>query len=109
MCFQSSTVQSNIGIDGPSYMPARNIKTGCHSPISFYGCSNLGFIKSICPKCLLKKESASVNAIQRFTCLASPVALLDIEVYEADGEQSTSPVQKAAVPIATGGRTFLID
>ncbi|GFT71355.1 transposon Tf2-6 polyprotein [Trichonephila clavipes] len=36
-------------------------------------------------KMLTKKESASVNAIQMFTCLTSPVALLDIEVYEATG------------------------
>ncbi|GFW50213.1 retrovirus-related Pol polyprotein from transposon 297 [Trichonephila clavipes] len=84
-----------------------------------------------------------------FTCLISPVALLDIEVYEAtgtvcsdtgasqsvggelmfkflrnrgqkfsefhlamclaDGQQSTSLVQKATVPISVGGRTFQID
>ncbi|GFT48239.1 retrovirus-related Pol polyprotein from transposon 412 [Trichonephila clavipes] len=30
-----------------------------------------------------KKQRASVNDIQMFTCLTSPVALLDIEVYEA--------------------------
>ncbi|GFX70360.1 hypothetical protein TNCV_968321 [Trichonephila clavipes] len=36
-------------------------------------------------KMLTKKESASVNAIYMFTCLTSPVALLDIEVYEATG------------------------
>ncbi|GFV93573.1 retrovirus-related Pol polyprotein from transposon 297 [Trichonephila clavipes] len=60
-------------------------------------------------KMLTKKESASVNAIHMFTCLTSPVALLDIEVYEADGQQSTSLVQKAAVPITVGGRTFQID
>ncbi|GFU01893.1 retrovirus-related Pol polyprotein from transposon 297 [Trichonephila clavipes] len=84
-----------------------------------------------------------------FTCLTSPVSLLDIEVYEAtgtvcadtgasqslggelmfkflrnrgqkfsefhlamclaDGQQSTSLVQKATVPITVGGRTFQID
>ncbi|GFV95847.1 retrovirus-related Pol polyprotein from transposon 297 [Trichonephila clavipes] len=84
-----------------------------------------------------------------FTCLTSPVALLDIEVYEAtgtvcadtgasqsfggelmfkflrnrgqkfsefhlatclaDGQQSTSLVQKATVPITVGGQTFQID
>ncbi|GFT74876.1 transposon Tf2-8 polyprotein [Trichonephila clavipes] len=100
-------------------------------------------------KMLTKKESASVNAIHMFTCLTSPVALLDIEVYEAtgtvcadtgasqsvggelmfkflrnrgqkfsefhlamclaDGQQSTSLVQKATVPITVGGRTFQID
>ncbi|GFX47466.1 retrovirus-related Pol polyprotein from transposon 17.6 [Trichonephila clavipes] len=36
-------------------------------------------------KMLTKKESASVNAIHMFTCLTSPVALLDIEVYKATG------------------------
>ncbi|GFW07372.1 transposon Tf2-6 polyprotein [Trichonephila clavipes] len=96
-----------------------------------------------------KKESASVNAIHMFTCLTSPVALLDIEVYEAtgtvcadtgasqsiggelmfkflrnreqkfsefhlamclaDGQQSTSLVHKATVPITVGERTFQID
>ncbi|GFV35461.1 transposon Tf2-6 polyprotein [Trichonephila clavipes] len=56
-----------------------------HPPISSYGCGNLGFVKSKCPKCSLKKESAFVNAIHMFTCLTSPVALLDIEVYEATG------------------------
>ncbi|GFU22584.1 retrovirus-related Pol polyprotein from transposon 412 [Trichonephila clavipes] len=100
-------------------------------------------------KMLTKKESASANAIHMFTCLTSPVALLDIEVYEAtgtvcadtgasqslggelmfkflrnrgqkfsefplamclaDGQQSTSLVQKATVPITVGGRTFEID
>ncbi|GFU80768.1 retrovirus-related Pol polyprotein from transposon 297 [Trichonephila clavipes] len=100
-------------------------------------------------KMLTKKESASVNSIHMFTCLTSPVALLDIEVYEAtgtvcadtgasqslggelmfkflrnrgqkfsefhlamclaDGQQSTSLVQKATVPITVGGRTFQID
>ncbi|GFW21781.1 uncharacterized protein TNCV_2575151 [Trichonephila clavipes] len=64
-------------------MPARNIDTGCHSPVSCYDCGNPGFIKSKCPKMLTKKESAFVNAIQMYTCLNSPVALLDIEVYEA--------------------------
>ncbi|GFV83080.1 retrovirus-related Pol polyprotein from transposon 412 [Trichonephila clavipes] len=64
-------------------MPARNTNTGFHPPISCYGCGNPGFIKSKCPKCSLKKESATVNAIHMFTCLTSPGALLDIEVYEA--------------------------
>ncbi|GFU19344.1 retrovirus-related Pol polyprotein from transposon 17.6 [Trichonephila clavipes] len=139
----------NSAFANPSYMPARNTNTGFHPPISCYGCGNPGFIKSKCPKCSLKKESASVNAIHMFTCLTSPVALLDIEVYEAtdtvcadtgasqsvggelmfkflrnrgqkfsefhlamclaDGQQSTSLVQKATVPITVGGRTFQID
>ncbi|GFY35259.1 retrovirus-related Pol polyprotein from transposon 297 [Trichonephila clavipes] len=120
-------------------MPAWNTNTGFHPPISCYGCGNPGFIKSKCPKCSQKKERTSVNAIHMFTCLTSPVALLDIEVYEAtgtvcadtgasqslggelmfkflrnrgqkfsefhlamclaDGQQSTSLVQKATVPI----------
>ncbi|GFT49507.1 retrovirus-related Pol polyprotein from transposon 412 [Trichonephila clavipes] len=139
----------NSAFANPSYMPARNTNTGFHPPISCYGCGNPGFIKSKCPKCSQKKESASVNAIHMFTCLTSPVALLDIEVYEAtgtvcadtgasqslgvelmfkflrnhgqkfsefhlamclaDGQQSTSLVQKATVPITVGGRTFQID
>ncbi|GFY04882.1 retrovirus-related Pol polyprotein from transposon 297 [Trichonephila clavipes] len=140
----------NSAFANPSYMPARNTNTGFHPPISCYGCGNPGFIKSKCPKCSLKK-SASVNTIHMFTCLTSPVALLDIEVYEAtgtvcadtgasqsvggelmfkflrnrgqkkkisefhlamclaDGQQSTSLVQKATVPITVGGRTFQID
>ncbi|GFW17414.1 retrovirus-related Pol polyprotein from transposon 297 [Trichonephila clavipes] len=139
----------NSAFANPRYMPARNTNTGFHLPISCYGCGNPGFIKSKCPKCSLKKESASVNAIHMFTCLTSPVALFDIEVYEAtgtvcadtgasqsvggelmfkflrnrgqkfsefhlamclaDGQQSTSLVQKATVPITVGGRTFQID
>ncbi|GFV28584.1 transposon Tf2-6 polyprotein [Trichonephila clavipes] len=123
-------------------MPAWNTNTGFPPPISCYGCGNPGFIKLKCPKCLLKK-SVSVNAIHMFTCLTSPEALLDIEVYEAtgtvcadtgasqsvegelmfiflrnrgqkfskfhlamclaDGQQSTSLVQKAIVPISVGG------
>ncbi|GFY46382.1 retrovirus-related Pol polyprotein from transposon 412 [Trichonephila inaurata madagascariensis] len=111
----------NSTFANPSYMPARNTNT----------------------------ESASVNAIQMFTCLTSPAALLDIEVYEAtgtvcadtgasqsvggelmfkflrnrgqkfsefhlavclaDGQQYTSLVRKATVPITIGGRTFQID
>ncbi|GFT92138.1 retrovirus-related Pol polyprotein from transposon 17.6 [Trichonephila clavipes] len=138
----------NSAFANPSYMPAQNTNTGFHPPISCYGCGNPGFIKSKCPKCSLKKESASVNAIHMFTYLTSPVALLDIEVYEAtgtvcadtgasqsvegelmfnflrncgqkfsefhlamclaDGQQSTSLVQKATVPITVGGRTFQI-
>ncbi|GFX19446.1 retrovirus-related Pol polyprotein from transposon 297 [Trichonephila clavipes] len=130
-------------------MPARNTNTGFHPPISCYGCGNAGFIKSKCPKCSQKKENAPVNAIHMFTCLTSPVALLDIEVYEAtstvcadtgasqsvggelmfkflrnrgqkfsefhlamclaDGQQSTSLVQNATVPITVGGRIFQID
>ncbi|GFU74016.1 copia protein [Trichonephila clavipes] len=69
----------NSAFANPSYMPARNTNTGFHPPISCYGCGNPGFIKSKCPKCS-QKESASVNAIHMFTCLTSPVALLDIEV-----------------------------
>ncbi|GFX87520.1 retrovirus-related Pol polyprotein from transposon 297 [Trichonephila clavipes] len=139
----------NSAFANPSYMPARNTNTGFHPPISCYGCGNPGFIKSKCPKCSQKKESASANSIHMFTCLTSPVALLDIEVYEAtgtvcadtgasqslggelmfkflrnrgqkfsefhlamclaDGQQSTSLVQKATVPITVGGRTFQID
>ncbi|GFS74213.1 uncharacterized protein TNCV_1681521 [Trichonephila clavipes] len=89
--FNSFKVEKNVSgnhnsaFANPSYMPARNTNTGFHPPISCYGCGNLGFIKSKCPKCSLKKESASVNAIHMFTCLSSPVALLDIEVYEATG------------------------
>ncbi|GFX90551.1 retrovirus-related Pol polyprotein from transposon 17.6 [Trichonephila clavipes] len=75
----------NSAFANPSYMQARNTNTGFQPPISCYGCGNPGFIKSKCPKCSLKKESASVNAIHMFTCLTSPVALLDIEVYEATG------------------------
>ncbi|GFT11516.1 retrovirus-related Pol polyprotein from transposon 412 [Trichonephila clavipes] len=75
----------NSAFANPSYMPARNTNTGFHPPVSCYGCGNLSFIKSKCPKCSLKKESASVNTIHMFTCLTSPVALLDIEVYEATG------------------------
>ncbi|GFS61289.1 hypothetical protein TNIN_191661 [Trichonephila inaurata madagascariensis] len=41
---------------------------------------------------LTKKERTSVNAIQMFTCLTSPVALLDIEVYETTGAND-SPVE----------------
>ncbi|GFW05609.1 hypothetical protein TNCV_4003111 [Trichonephila clavipes] len=138
----------NSAFANPSYMPARNTNTGFHPPISCYGCGNPGFIKSKCPKCS-KKESASVNAIHMFSCLTSPLALLDIEVYEAtgtvcadtgisqsvgeelmfkflrnrgqkfsefhlamclaDGQQSTSLVHKATVPITVAGRTFQID
>ncbi|GFT08791.1 copia protein [Trichonephila clavipes] len=75
----------NSAFANPSYMPARNTNTGFPPPISCYGCGNPGFKKSKCPKCSQKKESASVNAIHMFTCLTSPVALLDIEVYEATG------------------------
>ncbi|GFT45688.1 transposon Tf2-6 polyprotein [Nephila pilipes] len=33
----------------------------------------------------IKERGASVNAIQMFTCVTSPVTLLDIEVHEATG------------------------
>ncbi|GFS58923.1 transposon Tf2-6 polyprotein [Nephila pilipes] len=67
-------------------MQSQNINnTICRPLISCYGCGNPGFIKEKCPKCSLKKELASVNAIQMFTCVTSPVTLLDIEVYEDTG------------------------
>ncbi|GFU36005.1 transposon Tf2-6 polyprotein [Nephila pilipes] len=67
-------------------MQSQNVNnTACRPPISCYGCGYPGFIKAKCPKCQLKKERASVNAIQMFTCVTSPVTLLDIEVYEATG------------------------
>ncbi|CAL1296274.1 unnamed protein product [Larinioides sclopetarius] len=47
--------------------------------------SDVGFIKTKCPKCSSKKDSAFANAIQVFTCFTLPVVLLDIEVYEATG------------------------
>ncbi|GFU43040.1 transposon Tf2-6 polyprotein [Nephila pilipes] len=59
--------------------------TACLPPISCYGCGNPGFIKAKCPKCSLKKEQASVNVIQMFTCVTSPVTLLNIEVFEVTG------------------------
>ncbi|GFT65896.1 copia protein [Nephila pilipes] len=67
-------------------MQSQNVNnTVCRSPISCYGCGNPGFLKAKCPKCSLKKERASVNAIQMFTCVTSLVTLLDSEVYEATG------------------------
>ncbi|GFT91984.1 transposon Tf2-6 polyprotein [Nephila pilipes] len=64
-------------------MQSQNVNnTVCRSPISCYGCGKPGFIKA---KCSLKKERASVNAIQMFTCVTSLVTLLDSEVYEATG------------------------
>ncbi|GFU10149.1 transposon Tf2-6 polyprotein [Nephila pilipes] len=59
--------------------------TACRPSISCYGYGNPGFIMVKCSKCSLKKERASVNAIQMFTCVTSPITLLNIEVYEATG------------------------
>ncbi|GFS32722.1 retrovirus-related Pol polyprotein from transposon 412 [Nephila pilipes] len=70
----------------PSCMQSQNINnTVYRPPVSCYGCGNPGFIKAKCPKCSLKKERVSVNAIQMFTCVTSPVSLFEIEVYEATG------------------------
>ncbi|GFS73937.1 uncharacterized protein NPIL_167311 [Nephila pilipes] len=66
-------------------MQSQNVNNVCHPPISCYGCGNPVFIKAKCLKCPLKKQRASVNAIQMFTCLTSQGTLLDIEVYEATG------------------------
>ncbi|GFT81638.1 retrovirus-related Pol polyprotein from transposon 412 [Nephila pilipes] len=67
-------------------MQSQNINNTAYRPlISCYDCGNPGFIKAKSPKCSLKKERASVNAIQMFTCVTSPVTLLVIEVYEATG------------------------
>ncbi|GFS62754.1 uncharacterized protein NPIL_619211 [Nephila pilipes] len=66
-------------------MKSQNVNnTACHPPTLCYGCGNPGFIKAKRSKCSLKKEIASVNAIQIFTCVTSPVTL-QIEVYEASG------------------------
>ncbi|GFV71168.1 uncharacterized protein TNCV_410511 [Trichonephila clavipes] len=103
----SFKVEKNVSVNhysafaNPSYMPARNTNTGFHPPISCYGCGNPGFIKSKCPKCSLKKESASVNAIHMFTCLTSPVALLDIEVYEATGTVCADTGASHEIPLHT--------
>ncbi|GFT26050.1 transposon Tf2-6 polyprotein [Nephila pilipes] len=59
--------------------------TVCRPPISCYGCGNPGFIKAKYPKCSLKKERVSVITLQMFTCVTSPVTLLDIEVHKATG------------------------
>ncbi|GFX32552.1 hypothetical protein TNCV_3704261 [Trichonephila clavipes] len=40
----------------PSYIPARNTNTGCHPPISCYGCSNPALMKSGCPNAHKKRE-----------------------------------------------------
>ncbi|GFX73905.1 SCAN box domain-containing protein [Trichonephila clavipes] len=56
----------NSAFANPSYMPAWNINTGFHPPISCYGCGNPGFIKSKCPKCSQKKR---VPLSTPYTCL----------------------------------------
>ncbi|GFT70610.1 transposon Tf2-6 polyprotein [Nephila pilipes] len=67
-------------------MQSQNVyNTVCRPPISCSGCGNSGFIKAKCPKSSLKKERASVNAVRMFTCVTTPVTLLNIEVYEATG------------------------
>ena len=68
------------------YMTSRNvISTDNRPPISCYGCGAPGFIKAKCPKCSPKQDTAHFNAIKMFTCFTSPVALIDIIVYEATG------------------------
>ncbi|GBN07009.1 Copia protein [Araneus ventricosus] len=76
----SSSTHKNT-ISNSSNMPSRNVDNSVYC----YGCGYPGFIKSKCPKCSPKKDGAHVNAIQVFTCFTLPVALLDIEVYEATG------------------------
>ncbi|GFT78529.1 transposon Tf2-6 polyprotein, partial [Nephila pilipes] len=76
----------NSTFASPSCIQSQNVNnTLCRPPISCYGCGNPGFIKAKCPKCSLKKERASVNAIQMFICVTSPVPLFEIEVHEATG------------------------
>ncbi|GFT22735.1 transposon Tf2-6 polyprotein [Nephila pilipes] len=76
----------NSTFASPSCIQSQNVNnTVCRPPISCYGCGNPGFIKAKCPKCSSKKERASVNAIQMFTCVTSPVPLFEIEVHEATG------------------------
>ncbi|GBO44554.1 hypothetical protein AVEN_163855-1 [Araneus ventricosus] len=76
----SSSTHKNT-ISNSSNMLSRNVDNSVYC----YGCGYPGFIKSKCPKCSPKKDGAHVNAIQVFTCFTLPVALLDIEVYEATG------------------------
>ncbi|GFT98343.1 retrovirus-related Pol polyprotein from transposon 412 [Nephila pilipes] len=64
-----------------SCMQSQNV----NNTVSCYGCGNPEYIKAKSPKCSLKKESASINAVPMFTCVTSLVILLDIEVYEATG------------------------
>ncbi|GFU90875.1 retrovirus-related Pol polyprotein from transposon 412 [Trichonephila clavipes] len=73
----------NSAFANPSYMPARNTKFS--STYFLLWLWQPWIYKIEMSKMLTKKESASVNAIHMFTCLTSPVALLDIEVYEATG------------------------
>ncbi|GBM90510.1 hypothetical protein AVEN_215771-1 [Araneus ventricosus] len=76
----SSTTHKN-SISNSSNMLSQNVDNSVYC----YGCGYPGFIKSKCPKCSPKKDGAHVNAIQVFTCFTLPVALLDIEMYEATG------------------------
>ncbi|GBN01029.1 Retrovirus-related Pol polyprotein from transposon 17.6 [Araneus ventricosus] len=76
----SSSTHKNT-ISNSSNMLSRNVDNSVYC----YGCGYPGFIKSKCPKCSPKKDGAHVNAIQVFNCFTLPVALLDIEVYEATG------------------------
>ncbi|GFS35385.1 retrovirus-related Pol polyprotein from transposon 412 [Nephila pilipes] len=83
---ENSSGHHNSTSANSSCMQSQNVNnTVYHPPISCYDCCNPGFIKAKCPKCSLKKERAFVNDIQMFTCVTSPVTLLDIEVYEATG------------------------
>ncbi|CAL1262124.1 unnamed protein product [Larinioides sclopetarius] len=79
--YSSSTHRNPISNSNNLPLPSRNMENSVYC----YGCGYPGFIKSKSPKCSSKKDSAFANAIQVFTCFTLPVALLDIEVYEATG------------------------
>ncbi|GBN97187.1 hypothetical protein AVEN_212494-1 [Araneus ventricosus] len=76
-----STSTHKNTISNSSSMLSRNVDNSVYCS----GCGYPGFIKSKCPKCSPNKDGAHVNSIQVFTCFTLPVALLDIEVYEATG------------------------
>ncbi|GBN03791.1 Retrovirus-related Pol polyprotein from transposon 17.6 [Araneus ventricosus] len=80
----SSSTHKNT-IPNSSNMLSRNVDNSVYC----YGCGYPGFIKSKCPKCSPTKDGAHVNAIQVFTCFTLPVALLDIDVYDATGTVCT--------------------
>ncbi|GFX26065.1 transposon Ty3-I Gag-Pol polyprotein [Trichonephila clavipes] len=85
----------NSAFANPSYMPARNTNTGFYPPIPCYGCGNPGFNDELIFK-FLRNRGQKFSEFHLAMCLA-------------DGQQSTSLVQKATVPITVGGRTFQID
>ncbi|GFW05651.1 retrovirus-related Pol polyprotein from transposon 412 [Trichonephila clavipes] len=97
----------NSAFANPSYMPARNTNTGFHPPISCYvALLDIEVYEATGTVCADTGASQSLGGELMFKFLRNrgqKFSEFHLAICLADGQQSTSLVQKATVPITVGG------